>query len=98
MHARTLYSLTLIALALMAVPALAGDLTPPPGPVGPTMKPLSQVEPRTPVTATTTPGDFNSVYQINQSGSYYLTGNVAGVTGKIGVKILVGNVTLDLNG
>ena len=62
------------------------------------MKTLQQVEPRTPVDATNTPGDGDSSFKITQSGSYYLTGNITGVTGKHGIQIEASNVTLDLGG
>ena len=87
----------LVGLSLPGV-ALAGDLNPPSGVVAPTMKTLQQVEPRTPLTQQTAPGDATSVFKITQPGSYYLTGNIQGVAGKVGVRIDVGNVTLDLNG
>src|SRR6187397_3128637 len=76
----------------------AGDLNPPAGPVGSTMKNLSDVEPRIAVNATNTPGDADSVFKITQSGSYYLAGNITGVSAKYGVEIAASGVTLDLNG
>ena len=74
-----------------------GSLTPPGAPA-PTMKTLDQLEPRTPIDAARTPGNFLAHYIITQPGSYYLTGNVAGVSGKRGIQIQTGNVTIDLNG
>ncbi len=76
----------------------AGDLNPPPGAVTPTMKTLADVEPRIAINATNTPGDVPSMYRITQSGSYYLTGNITGMPGRSGIRILTGEVTLDLNG
>lgn len=82
--------------------AWAGPLTPPPGPVTGTYKTLSEVEPRTAISGTNTPGDADSLFKITQPGSYYLTGNITGVSGKHGVKIAVGangpSVTIDLMG
>ncbi len=91
--------LTLAALAILATGAAlyAGPLTPPPGAVAPTPGP----EPRTAVNATNTPGDNDaspSFFKITQPGSYYLTGNIAGVVGKYGIEIATSGVTLDLNG
>lgn len=81
-----------VASALIA-PRLAlaqGSLTPPGAPA-PTMKTLDQIEARTPIAAAT------STVTISQSGSYYLTGNIA-VTFADGIIIAADNVTLDLNG
>ncbi|MFG0274928.1 MAG: right-handed parallel beta-helix repeat-containing protein [Phycisphaerales bacterium] len=91
-HARVAF----VALSF-AAPAVAGDLNPP-GPPAPTMKTLDEVEPRIPVGPLTTPGDADSVYKITQSGSYYLTGNVAGADRLSGVEIAASGVTLDLSG
>lgn len=85
----------LAAGALMASStAHAGPLDPPAGPVAPTPGP----EPRIAINATNTPGDGASLYRITQAGSYYLTGNIAGVAGKNGIVIAANGVTLDLNG
>ncbi len=78
--------------------ALAGPITPPPGPVASTHKTLSEVEPRIAINATNTPGDSDSLFKITQPGSYYLTGNVTGVSGKHGIEVGASNVTLDLSG
>lgn len=88
----------ILAVLAAAAPALAGPLTPPAGPVGSSMKTIQQAEPRTPVSAATTPGGAVSVYSITQSGSYYLTGNISAAVNKFGIEILVPDVTLDLNG
>lgn len=73
-----------------------GTLTPPPGAPAPLFKTLQQVEPRTDVQKLS--GDASNLFIINQPGSYYLTANVAGVSGKNGITIASSNVTLDLNG
>ncbi len=86
------------AVLLAAATVLAGPLTPPAGPVTSTNKTLVEVEPRTAISATNTPGDADSVFRIASSGSYYLTANVLGVAGKHGIEITASNVTLDLNG
>lgn len=78
--------------------ALAGDLNPPAGAVGPSMKPLSEVEPRIAINAINTPGDAASVFKITQPGSYYLTGNVTVPASRVGIRIAASNVTIDLNG
>jgi hypothetical protein len=72
-----------------------GALTPPGAPA-PTMKTLTQIEPRTDVL--TLSGNGNNQYLITQSGSYYLTTNIVGVASKNGISIQADDVTLDLNG
>ncbi|MFO0858746.1 MAG: NosD domain-containing protein [Phycisphaerales bacterium] len=65
------------------------------------MKTMTEVEPRIAINAANTPGDDDatpSLYKITQPGSYYLTGNITGVSGKIGIEIAVRGVTIDLNG
>ncbi len=59
---------------------------------------LAASEPRIPINATTTPGTSTAVYRITNRGSYYLTGNVNGVTAKYGIEIASNNVTVDLMG
>ncbi len=88
----------LAAGALVAGKAKAGPLDPPPGPILPTMKPLDQIEPRTAINATNTPGSATAVFRITQPGSYYLTGDLVGVSGKHGIEIASNNVSLDLMG
>ncbi len=87
-----------LILAGLARSAGAGDLNPLPGPIGPTMKALSAVEPRTPVD--TLPGDADALHVISQPGSYYLTSELIGQAGKNGIKITANvlNATIDLNG
>ena len=94
------YASTVLLVALLGVGVWshAGDVNPPAGPVGATMKTLVEVEPRTAVNTTNTPGDADSVFKITQSGSYYLTENVTGESGKSGIEIAAGDVTLDLRG
>lgn len=65
-----------------------GALTPPGAPA-PTMLTLSQIEPRTPISA--------APFTITASGSYYLTTNLA-VTSGNAIIINANNVTLDLDG
>lgn len=76
----------------------AGPVTPPAGNVQPTMKTLQEVEPRTALSATNTPGDVSSVFIITQPGSYYLTGDVRPTGGRNGIMVNADNVTIDLRG
>jgi parallel beta-helix repeat protein len=66
-----------------------GSLTPPGAP-GPTMKTLSQIEPRTPISSLP--------YTISAPGAYYVTTNLTGVSGTNGITIAANDVTLDLKG
>ncbi len=82
---------------LTAGRAEAGTLTPPAAPA-PTGKTLNEVEPRTPIPSNAVRGDADSVYKITQSGSYYLTENISGVSGRSGIEVAADNVTIDLMG
>ncbi len=95
---RTLVCLAGATLALIAVAVHAGPIDPPSGPVAPTAKPLSEIEPRIAINAANTPGDAASLFRITQPGSYYLAGNITGISGKHGIVIAAEGVTLDLNG
>ena len=95
----------IIILAVLAAATLhaagQGSLTPPAGPIGPTMKTLDQVEARRPLIAGQ-PGvsiDSNGTITISQEGSYYLTGNLRILAaGANGINVSDSNVSLDLNG
>ena len=90
---------TPLAVAAAAILAV-GDLNPPAGAVTATGKRLTELEPRIPIGATTTPGDADSTFRITTSGSYYLTGNVTGEAAKKGIEIISSGqlITIDLNG
>ena len=75
----------------------AGPLEPV-NPPAPTMKTLTQVEPRTIINATNTPGDPNNSFIINEPGSYYLTASLVGEVAKNGILIDANDVAIDLNG
>jgi len=83
-----------LAGTLTAVHA-QGPLAPPPGAPAPGMKTLTQIEPRTDLA--TVPGGAGYMHIINQSGSYYLSGNL-NVTTSDGILMAASGVTLDLNG
>lgn len=55
-------------------------------------------DPRIPINFTNTPGTATSTYRITTKGSYYLTGNFTGTSGKAGIEIATNEVTIDLRG
>ncbi|MEO5712703.1 MAG: right-handed parallel beta-helix repeat-containing protein [Luteolibacter sp.] len=59
---------------------------------------LAAKDPRTPINSTTTPGTAASNFRITTKGSYYLTGNITGASGKAGIEIATNDVTIDLMG
>ncbi len=63
---------------------------PPPAPPGPTMKTLSQVEPRAPISSLP--------FAITNPGSYYLTTNLTGAASANGITVQASDVTIDLHG
>jgi hypothetical protein len=81
-----------LALALVAVTAGLSNAGPldPSDPPASTMKTLSEVEPRTPISAVP--------FVISKPGSYYLTGNLDLAAADVAIGIEASNVTLDLNG
>ena len=85
-------------LGAAAILSNAGPLDPPSGAVSSTYKTLTEVEPRIAINATNTPGDADSLFKITQPGSYYLTGDITGVSGRRGIEIASSNVTIDLRG
>lgn len=97
MRKQILYVTLPVCVAILVAGAClvhAGDLNPPPGPIEPT----GRFGPRTEISDEKTPGDADSLFKITQPGSYYLAGNMTGVSGKSGIEIAADDVTLDLNG
>ncbi|MFH0793795.1 MAG: right-handed parallel beta-helix repeat-containing protein [bacterium] len=92
-----------VGLSFLGTGAFAqGSLTPPGAPA-PSMKSLQDIYDAVTtgpiaVNSVNTPGDSAALYKITQPGSYYLTANIVGVSGKHGVQITTASVTLNLNG
>ena len=82
--------LVLSTLVLLTATAWAQGPLSPPGAPGQTMKSLAQIEPRTPIESLP--------YTISTPGSYYLAGNLTGVSGNDGIVIQADNVSVDLMG
>lgn len=74
--------------AVIGLVAFGGDLDPPAGPIGPTMKTLDEVEPRTAIASLP--------FTITSPGSYYLTGDLS--TAGNGVSVQARDVTIDMMG
>jgi len=89
---------TVAVVGVIALPAPAGDLDPPAGPIAPTMRTLDEVDPRTVIGPDTTPGDATATAVITSPGSNVLGGDFWGESGKDGIRIESPFVTIDLNG
>lgn len=85
---RTLVIVTVLFCITTSASLHAGSLNPPAPPTAGTMKPLDQVEPRTPISSVP--------YTITQSGSYYLTQNLTSTD--TGITVNANDVTIDLCG
>lgn len=89
---------TIIVCAIAALTSAAhAQLTPPPGPVEPTMKTLDEIEPSTPIGPDTTPGDESATYIISDGGHYHLTGDL-NADKEVAILITNAPVTIDLRG
>lgn len=94
----TLSIAALFTLSTLAFAQPGGSITPPGAP-GQTMKTLDEMEPRIPLidgAAGVSIGGLNAI-TINQSGSYYLTGNHE-AAGSHGIIVSADNVSIDLRG
>jgi Right handed beta helix region len=78
-----------LTLALAPLALGQGALTPPGAPA-PTMKTITQIEPRTPVSS--------APCTISSPGSYYLTTNLVGTSGNNGITISSSHIVLDMEG
>lgn len=87
---RTLVKTLLVVIA--SVPAHAGPLSPPNGPVTSTGITIEQAEPRTPLI------NQDGQFVISQPGSYYLVENLNSEADESALVVTSGGVTIDLNG
>ena len=95
------YRFALIVCMCAAAVSRGGDLDPPPGPIGPTMKNLDVVEPRIPLQAPEGAAQrepVQAVLTITVPGSYFMIANISVPTGLNGIEISASNVTLDMRG
>ena len=83
----SLFSLTLILISTLSISVRAQGILTPPGAPAPSMKTLSQIEPRTPITSLP--------FEITNRGAYYLTQSL---TGTNGILVSTNDVDIDLNG
>lgn len=91
-HASNLGTFAVLILLTMAASAYADKLLPPGAPA-PSMKTLSEIEPRTLIAQTDLP------LTISQSGSYYLAADLSfPTTDANAINVTAANVTIDLNG
>lgn len=99
-HAHRVLSASLVLLASVGV-AIAGSLTPPPGPIAPEMKDLNALEPRR--ILGTVPGTAQCVHRITEPGQYVVTADIIVPAGKHGILLdlppgTTAPVTIDMNG
>ncbi|MCU0749329.1 MAG: hypothetical protein MUF13_07265 [Akkermansiaceae bacterium] len=90
---------TIVSIALvtgLACTAHAQGPLVPPGAPAPSMKTLTQIEPRTDVLRLA--GDAGAQHVISSPGSYYLTGEISSVSTPVAIRITASHVTLDLGG
>jgi hypothetical protein len=70
------------------------------GPLNPPASPASTPgpEPRIAINEANTPGSADALHVISQPGSYYMTANITGQSGKHGILIQASNVMIDMMG
>lgn len=85
-------------VTIAGLPAIAGPLDPPPGPVIETDTLRREADARIPLNQQTTPGEANALYVIAAPGSYYLTEDTIVATSMNGILVTASDVTIDLNG
>jgi len=86
----------LFSLLAATAALIGGPLSPPSGPVAPTYKTLTEIQPQTPVQSL--PSSQAALYVITRPGSYYLTASITGVAGRSAIQVLANDVSIDLGG
>ncbi len=86
-----------VVFALACGAGAHAQLTPPPGPVAPSMKRLDQLDTRRVLNSL--PGSQEAVHVISQPGQYFLTADVSCPSGKSAVLVTTtGDVSIELDG
>lgn len=91
-----LSTIVLLLLGLAVFAGALGPLDPPPGPIGPSMKPLSQISPTVSIESLQ-PG-FSARYAITSPGSYVATSMITRGSFSTVIAIAASNVTVDFAG
>ena len=87
---RCVLTITILFITVAVPVAFGQGVLTPPGAPAPTMKTLTQVEPRTPISS--------APYTISSPGSYYLTTNLVGTSASNGIAVASSHVVLDMEG
>ncbi len=99
---QTHVTLCIALMTAIAGHAVGGEISPPDGPIGSTMRSLDQIEPR--VCINDLAGDEGAVHVITEPGRYFLSGDVFGEPGKSGIVVRLDedsdddSISIDMDG
>ena len=85
-------------LVISTMVAVGGELTPPAGAINPTERLLESVTNAKEINSVNTPGTIDSVFCIDQPGSYILTQDIIVPAGKHGIKVTTDTFIIDHRG